>query len=111
MAYEYEEDLDLLYIKNYDEDKKVFTNLVIGNMVIDIAKNGKILGIEIDCASKFFKLTPEQLKSLTIAKITVLKSINMLCLGIVIGIEPNIEKTFSFIVSPESKNVSMSVCS
>ena len=59
--YEYEEDLDILYINNNLQKEKVLGNLVFGNIVIDIGENGKVLGIEIDCASKLFNLKPEQL--------------------------------------------------
>jgi len=50
--YEYEEDLDILYINNNFKKEKVIGNLVFGNIVIDIGESGKVLGIEIDCASK-----------------------------------------------------------
>ena len=53
-TYEYEEDLDILYVYNNPNKEKVEDSLVIGNIVIDIEKNGKVLGAEIDCASKLF---------------------------------------------------------
>jgi len=51
--YSYEEDLDILYIYNNPENEKVAGDLVFGNLVLDIAENGKVLGVEIDCASRY----------------------------------------------------------
>ncbi len=51
--YEYEEDLDILYINNNPNKEKPIGSLVIGNMVIDAGETGRVLGIEIDSASKF----------------------------------------------------------
>ncbi len=52
--YEYEEDLDILYVNNNLNKEKVIDNLVFGNIVIDFGEDGKVLGIEIDCASRLF---------------------------------------------------------
>ena len=42
--YEYEEDLDILYINNNQHREKVIENLVLGNIVIDFGEDGKVLG-------------------------------------------------------------------
>ena len=67
--FEYHNDIDLLYISNNLDNLEHIGNLVMGNLVIDIAKNGKIIGIEISNASKIFSLKIEQLKNLNQARI------------------------------------------
>ena len=102
--YEYEEDLDILYINNNFEKEKVVGNLVFGNIVIDIGENGKVLGIEIDCASKLFNFPSEQLNNLKLAKIQVMKVGNMLTLGIALA-TPMKEHTFQFVIPQETIRV------
>ena len=102
--YEYEEDLDILYINNNFEREKVIGNLVFGNIVIDIGKDGKVLGIEIDCASKLFNFPSEQLNDLKIAKIQVMRIGNMLTLGIALATQLK-EHTFQFAISQEMNKV------
>lgn len=99
--YEYEEDLDILYINNNFEKEKITGNLVFGNIVIDIGENGKILGIEADCASKLFNFPAEQLRELKVAKIQVMKIGNMLTLGIALATSIK-EHTFQFAIPQES---------
>jgi len=62
--YDYEEDLDILYVYNNKNNERVRDNLVLGNIVIDVGEDGKVLGIEVDCASKFFRLPAEQLNDI-----------------------------------------------
>ena len=103
--YEYEEDLDILYINNNFEKEKVIGNLVFGNIVIDVGESGKVLGIEIDCASKLFNFSSAQLKDLKVAKVQVMKIGNMLTLAIVIATSIK-EHTFQFVIPPETnKNI------
>ena len=83
--YSYEEDLDILYIYNNPEKEKVAGNFVLGNFVLDVDGNGKILGIEIDCASKFFKMPSEQLNNIKTASIEVMKFGNMITLGLILA--------------------------
>ena len=106
--YEYEEDLDILYINNNLEKEKVESNLVYGNMIIDVGENGKVLGIEIDCASKLFNFPSEQLKSLKLAKIQVMKIGNMLTLSIELKTSIK-EHTFQFAIPQETNKVTL-VC-
>jgi len=102
--YEYEEDLDILYINNNFEKEKVAGNLVFGNIVIDIGETGKVLGIEVDCASKLFNFPPEQLSNLKLAKIQVMRIGNMLTLGIVLATAIK-EHTFQFAIQQETSKV------
>jgi len=102
--YEYEEDLDILYINNNFEKEKVAGNLVFGNIVIDVGENGRVLGIEIDCASTLFNFPSEQLKNLKLAKIQVVKIGNMLTLSIELA-TPIKEHTFQFAIPQENSKV------
>lgn len=102
--YEYEEDLDILYIHNNSEKEKVIGNLVFGNIVIDIGRSGKVLGIEIDCASKLFNFPSEQLNDLELAKIQVMRIGSMLTLGIALATRLK-EHTFQFAIPQEAGRV------
>jgi len=102
--YEYEEDLDILYINNNFENEKVVDNLALGNIVIDIGQEGKVLGIEVDCASKFFNFPSEQLKSLNVAKIQIMRMGNMLTLGIILSTQLK-EHTFQFAIPQERTKI------
>ncbi len=108
--YEYENDLDILYINNNLNREKIVDNLVLGNIVIDIGETGKVVGIEIDCASKLFNFPPEQLNNLQVAKIQVMKIGNMLTLGIIIATSLK-EHSFQFMIQQEQnqKNILPSV--
>ncbi len=105
--YEYEEDLDILYINNNFEKEKVVGNLVFGSIVIDVGENGKVLGIEVDCASKLFNFPLEQLSNLDMAKIKVMRIGNMLTLGIVLA-TPIKEHTFQFAIPQRTGSIPIS---
>jgi len=102
--YEYEEDLDLLYISNNLDREKVVCNLVFGNVIIDICESGKVAGVEIDCASKLFNFPSEQLKDLKLAKIQVMKMGNLLTLGIALATQLK-EHTFQFAIPQERSKI------
>jgi len=103
--YEYEEDLDILYVYNNPDKEKAEDSLVLGNIVIDIAKNGRVLGVEIDCASKLFNFPSEQLNNLSKAIIQVMRIGNMLTLGIAIA-TPVKEHSFQFAIQQETSQKS-----
>ena len=102
--YEYEEDLDILYINNNVEKEKAVGNLVFGNIIVDLGETGKVLGIEIDCASRLFNFPSEQLNNLKLAKIQVMKIGNMLTLGVVLA-TPIKEHTFQFAIPQETSRI------
>lgn len=102
--YEYEEDLDILYVNNNFEREKVTWNLVFGNIVIDVGESGKVLGVEVDCASKLFNFPSEQLNNLKLARVQVMRIGNMLTLGIALATSIK-EHTFQFVISQESSRV------
>jgi len=98
--YDYEEDLDILYVYNNPNSEKVVGNLAFGNMIIDMGEDGKVLGMEIDCASKFFNFPAEKLSELKFAKIQVMRVGNMLTLAVLIS-TPLKEHTFQFTIPQE----------
>ena len=100
--YEYEEDLDILYINNNFEKEKIESNLVFENIIVDIGESGKVLGVEIDCASKLFNFPSEQLNNLKLARIQVMKIGNMLTLGIALATLVK-EHTFQFMIPQENR--------
>ena len=83
--YDYAEDVDVLYIDNNLEKIKPKWNLPIGNFVVDVASNGKVLGLEVYNASKLLGLSPDLLKNLKVAEIKVMKMGNMVTYGIFVG--------------------------
>ncbi|MEK6832424.1 MAG: DUF2283 domain-containing protein [Nanoarchaeota archaeon] len=102
--YEYEEDLDILYVNNNFEREKVDGSLAFGNIVIDVGESGKVLGVEVDCASKLFNFPSEQLNNLKLAKIQVMKIGDMLTLGIALATQVK-EHTFQFAIPQETAKI------
>lgn len=101
-SYEYEEDLDILYVNNNPLKEKTIGTLVIGNIVVDVGENGKVLGVEIDCASRLFNFPPDQLKDLKVAKVRIMKMGSMLSLGIALATEMK-EHSFQFTIPQMEK--------
>jgi uncharacterized protein YuzE len=63
---EYDEEFDLLYLRKKDE--KVSFSIKLGNnILIDVTKSNKIVGIEIFNALKTLKLSIEELQNIKIA--------------------------------------------
>jgi hypothetical protein len=71
---------------------------------VDIGESGKVLGIEIDCASKLFNFPAEQLNSLNLAKVQVMRVGNMVTLGIALATSIK-EHTFQFVIPQETNRV------
>ena len=108
--YEYEESLDILYIYNNPDKEKAVNNFVFGNIVIDIGKTGTVLGVEIDCASKLFKIPSKQLNDLQIAKIQIMKIGSMLTLGVSVATKMK-EHSFQFVIQQEQNQAKMPIVS
>lgn len=101
--YEYEEDLDILYVSNNPYHEKPKYDLVKENIVIGVGENGKILGVEIDCASRFFDISYDQFEKLKEAKIKIIKSGEMIILGIFLSTESK-EHRFQFEIPRDYQN-------
>lgn len=99
--FQYEEDLDILYVNNNFNNEKVEGTLVFGNIVLDIGKDGKVLGIEVDCPSKIFNFSGEQLSNLNSAKIKIMKLGSILTIGVFLAAEKK-EHSFQFAL-PENE--------
>ncbi len=65
----YDHQYDVLYIFKKDEKVK-FSIEVLGNFVIDIGHNNKVVGIEIFDASKILKIPKKELKEIKSAKMS-----------------------------------------
>ena len=102
--YDYAEDVDVLYIDNNLEMKKPKWNLPIGNFVIDVASNGKVLGVEVYNASKLLGFSPNLLKNLKVAEIKVMKMGDIASFGIFIGTSEQISN-FQIAVTKEENNL------
>lgn len=100
--YNYSEDLDILYIYNNSNGKKVEGNIVLDNIVIDIGNKGEVLGMEIDSASKFLNLSSEKLSNLMDARIDLIKSSHMIALGLILIAEQR-EHYFQFALPQKNK--------
>ena len=56
--FEYEEDIDTFYIYHNSDNEEVIGSILMGNFVYDVSISGKIVGLEIDSASKLFNVEP-----------------------------------------------------
>jgi len=78
--FEYNENLDSLYLySGLNED--VFGVINVGNFVFDVGVSGKLVGLEIENASKFFEMGLTMLSSIMEPKLFVRKQGNSILLG------------------------------
>lgn len=98
--YEYEDDLDILFINNNPNKEATYRSLTIGNIIVDLSQNGSVLSVEIDSASKFFNFPANQLKNLENAKVKVIKFGDYLTLQILVTSKLK-EHSFQFAISSE----------
>lgn len=96
---EYDPGLDILYIYNNPDKEKILGSLPIANLIFDIGLSGKLVGLEIDNASKLFGVKTTILSSAKSAKLMIKKQNNVFFLGFKIML-PQKEYNFSYIVSP-----------
>jgi uncharacterized protein YuzE len=68
---DYDQKFDILYIYK-EEEKAKFSIEALNNFVIDIGFNGKVVGLEILNASKFLKVSKNELKNIKKAKLSTL---------------------------------------
>lgn len=78
----YDEVEDILFIhKGFKSDEKFKGNIDLGNIIFDLSTKGRVVGIEIMNASKFFRevgLNPKQLKKIRKASIRSIVTHNSL---------------------------------
>lgn len=80
--YEYDNDLDIFNIYSAEIKEGVKGCISIGYFTIDISPNNKIVGVEIEEASKLFKVSPEVLLNPDNVDLIIRNESNMLLIGI-----------------------------
>lgn len=92
----YDRENDILAIhKGFSSDEKFKGNIDAGDLVLDVSTKGRIRGIEVINATKFFKefkVEKKMLENLTDAQIDVTMKPNCILLGIVLKAK-NIEQS------------------
>ena len=73
---EYDEEFDILYLKKENE-KSSFSIKLGSNILVDVTKHFKIIGMEIFSASKFLKIPNKQLENIKMAKFSTIDRPNM----------------------------------
>lgn len=101
----YEEVEDILYIGNKETVKfSIDLALPSGDIVVDIGNNGKITGLEVFNATKFFSMIRNELKNVKTAEINAIYSPSYTSISINLGTNDAIK---SNLVIPYSKNLSI----
>jgi uncharacterized protein YuzE len=96
--FEYSADIDSLHIFG-DEQSDIAGSLRFENLIYDVDTSGKIIGLEIDNASKLFNTSPELLKeNIKEAFLNVKVSNNVLLMGFVVMVQKE-KFNFSYIFS------------
>lgn len=73
---DYDDEFDILYLRK--EGEKVSFSIRLGNNILaDVTKSHKIVGVEIFNASKFLKLSSKKLKDIRAAKFSTIDKPNM----------------------------------
>jgi uncharacterized protein YuzE len=95
---DYDEEFDILYLRK--ENEKVSFSIKLGkNILIDVTRFNKVVGIEIFNASKTLKLSIEELKNIKVANFHTIDKPNMYGVYYMIAVgKSQIESEFA--VSP-----------
>lgn len=64
---EYDRTVDMLHV--YDAKEETYGSVTVGNFVIDINADGKIIGLEVDNASQAFPLKAQELEKIESAEL------------------------------------------
>ncbi|MBD3355296.1 DUF2283 domain-containing protein [Candidatus Woesearchaeota archaeon] len=84
----YDEENDILSIhKGFSRDEKFKGNIDVGELILDVSTKGRIKGIEIINATKFFKdfdIRKKMLENIVSAQFTASLKPNRIMLGIII---------------------------
>lgn len=80
--YDYDEDLDILHVYSSETKEGVKGCISIGYATIDVSYDNKIIGLEIEEASKIFRISRDILSSLENVDLRVIKMGNVLLIGV-----------------------------
>ncbi|MEK6935152.1 MAG: DUF2283 domain-containing protein [Nanoarchaeota archaeon] len=80
--YDYEPELDILHVYSSEIQDGIKGCLSIGDFNIDVGTDNKIIGIEVEEASKNLRLKSDVLSSLDNADIVIRKTRSMLFMGV-----------------------------
>lgn len=86
-SYDYDSELDILHVYSSEIKEGIKGCLSIGDFNIDIGGDNKIVGVEIEEASKILRLPSEILSSLDTYSLLVRKTGNSLLIGLVVAKE------------------------
>ncbi len=78
--FEYDSDVDSLYIYNSDGSESIKGSIVVNSLIFDIGVTGKALGVEIENASEFLNIPKIALNQIKDAKLKVITKGNILYL-------------------------------
>ncbi|MBS3079513.1 DUF2283 domain-containing protein [Candidatus Pacearchaeota archaeon] len=78
--FDYDTELDILHVYTSDLEE-IKGGITFGNFTIDVANDGKILGVELEGASSHLNMEPQKLASLDKADILIKKNGNILFIG------------------------------
>jgi uncharacterized protein YuzE len=82
---DYDEEFNILYLRK--ENEKVSFSIKLGNnILVDVTKASKIVGIEIFNASKFLKISVEELRNIKTANFHTVEKQNMYGVYYMIGV-------------------------
>ncbi len=82
ISFDYDSELDILHVYSDEINEGVKGCLSMGDFNIDIGNDNKVVGIEVEEASKIFNLSPDILVSPDSVNLIVRKTGNMLFIGI-----------------------------
>ena len=106
ISYDYDKELDILHVYSEEIKQGVKGCLSIGDFNIDIGNDNKIVGIELEEATKNLNLPPETLNSPDNVSLIVRKTGNILFMGV--GVIKGSVKSSTHVTTP-SQNILLQV--
>lgn len=101
IASDYDSELDILHVYSEEIKDGVKGCLSIGDFNMDVGNDDKIVGIELEQASKNLNLSPEILSSPNKVDLTVRKSGNALFMGV--GITRGTIRSFTHVTTTQNE--------
>lgn len=82
IKYDYSSELDILHVYSSEINNGIKGGLSYGDFTFDISNNNKVVGIEIEEASKILKISPDSLERLDSVDLIITKVGNNLFVGV-----------------------------